>query len=79
MIAFNNIGHFEELERYFNYIVNLSVKVKDRFQPLYGITGETALDMYSCIVVVLSGPSSNKWGVPVTLVISGGYCKYLLK
>ncbi|QSE96207.1 glycoside hydrolase family 15 protein [Fulvivirga lutea] len=44
LTAFNNIGHFEELERYFNYIVNISVKVEDRFQPLYGITGETALD-----------------------------------
>ena len=39
LAAFNNIGHFEELERYFNYIVNISVKSTERFQPLYSITG----------------------------------------
>lgn len=44
LTAFNNIGHFEELEGYFNYIVNISVKSKERFQPLYGISGETALE-----------------------------------
>lgn len=43
LTAFNNIGHFEELERYFNYIVNISVKSSERFQPLYGITGEEEL------------------------------------
>lgn len=43
LTAFNNIGHFEELERYFNYIVNISVKSSERFQPLYGITGEEQL------------------------------------
>ncbi|MTI21542.1 glycoside hydrolase family 15 protein [Fulvivirga sp. RKSG066] len=44
LTAFNNIGHFEELERYFNYILNISVKSKDRFQPLYGISGEQVLE-----------------------------------
>lgn len=44
LTAFNNIGHFEELERYFNYIVNISVKSKDRFQPLYSITGEDHIE-----------------------------------
>ncbi|UII25674.1 glycoside hydrolase family 15 protein [Fulvivirga maritima] len=43
LTAFNNIGHFEELERYFNYIVNISVKSKNRFQPLYSVTGEGEL------------------------------------
>ncbi|MBL6444817.1 glycoside hydrolase family 15 protein [Fulvivirga sp. 29W222] len=43
LTAFNNIGHFEELERYFNYIVNISVKSRERFQPLYGITGHEML------------------------------------
>ncbi|UII19796.1 glycoside hydrolase family 15 protein [Fulvivirga ligni] len=43
LTAFNNIGHFEELERYFNYIVNISVKSRNRFQPLYSITGEGEL------------------------------------
>lgn len=44
LTAFNNIGHFEELERYFNYIVNISVRAKDRFQPLYSITGEERIE-----------------------------------
>ncbi len=56
LTAFNNIGHFEELERYFNYIVNLSVKAKDRFQPLYGITGEVHLDE---IILDLPGYREN--------------------
>ncbi|MBL3655985.1 glycoside hydrolase family 15 protein [Fulvivirga sediminis] len=43
LTAFNNIGHFEELERYFNYIVNISVKSRNRFQPLYSVTGEGEL------------------------------------
>jgi GH15 family glucan-1,4-alpha-glucosidase len=43
--AFNNIGHFEELELYFNYIANLSIKAKEqeRFQPLYSISGSDKL------------------------------------
>lgn len=42
--AFNNIGHFEELERYFHYITNISVKETERYQPLYSITGNSNLD-----------------------------------
>ncbi len=41
--AFNNIGHFEESERYFNYILNTTVEESDRYQPLYGITGRKEL------------------------------------
>jgi GH15 family glucan-1,4-alpha-glucosidase len=41
--AFNNIGHFEEMERYFHYIANISVKAHDRFQPLYSISGRRKL------------------------------------
>lgn len=41
--AFNNIGHFEEVERYFHYILNTTVDEEDRYQPLYGITGKKAL------------------------------------
>ena len=41
--AFNNIGHFEELEKYFHYILNTTLDEEDRFQPLYGITGKKAL------------------------------------
>ena len=50
--AFNNIGHFEELELYFNYIANISIKAKEneRFQPLYSLSGsdrilETELEL----------------------------------
>ena len=38
--AFNNIGHFEELEKYFHYIQNIILNAKDGLQPLYTITGE---------------------------------------
>lgn len=37
--AFNSIGHFDEVESYFHYIENISVNAKERFQPLYSITG----------------------------------------
>jgi len=43
LTAFNNIGHFEEMERYFHYIANISTKVHDKFQPLYGISGASEL------------------------------------
>jgi len=43
LTAFNNIGHFEEMERYFHFIANISTKVKDKYQPLYGIGGQTEL------------------------------------
>lgn len=41
--AFNNIGHFEELERYFHFLENITITSKDRYQPLYSITGERHL------------------------------------
>lgn len=43
LTAFNNIGHSEELERYFHFIANISTKVDDKYQPLYGIGGQTKL------------------------------------
>jgi GH15 family glucan-1,4-alpha-glucosidase len=43
LTAFNNIGHSEELERYFHFIANISTKVSDKYQPLYGIGGQTKL------------------------------------
>lgn len=57
LAAFNNIGHFEELERYFNYIINISVQSKERFQPLYGISGQANLDEKS---LDLSGYLNNQ-------------------
>jgi GH15 family glucan-1,4-alpha-glucosidase len=41
--AFNNIGHFEEMEDYFNFIANVSVSEHGRYQPMYGITGRKEL------------------------------------
>jgi GH15 family glucan-1,4-alpha-glucosidase len=42
--AFNNIGHFEESEKYFHYILNTTIEETDRYQPLYSITGKKNLD-----------------------------------
>ena len=41
--AFNNIGHFEESEKYFHYILNTTVEESKRYQPLYGVDGTKAL------------------------------------
>lgn len=41
--AFNNIGHFEESEKYFHYILNTTSEENDRYQPLYGIDGRKIL------------------------------------
>ncbi|WP_424963813.1 glycoside hydrolase family 15 protein [Ekhidna sp.] len=41
--AFNNIGHFEESEKYFHYILNTTSEENDRYQPLYGIDGRKKL------------------------------------
>ncbi len=43
LTAFNNIGHFEELKQYFNYIENVTKSEKDRFQPLYKINTQKAI------------------------------------
>lgn len=43
LTAFNSIGHFEELEKYFQYIENIISNEKQRIQPVYSITGEKRL------------------------------------
>ncbi|KUG05819.1 glycoside hydrolase family 15 protein [Solirubrum puertoriconensis] len=43
LTAFNNIGHFEEMEQYFHFIANISTKVRDKYQPLYSISGNSEL------------------------------------
>lgn len=44
LMVFNSIGHFEELERYFNFIENIILNnVDDRIQPLYSISGEKTI------------------------------------
>jgi GH15 family glucan-1,4-alpha-glucosidase len=41
--AFNSVGHFEEMEKYFSFISNLPLPDGNRIQPLYGITGDSKL------------------------------------
>jgi GH15 family glucan-1,4-alpha-glucosidase len=41
--ALNHIGHFEEMERYFNYVTDISFRNDIRYQPLFGIAGERTL------------------------------------
>ncbi|MBB5440721.1 GH15 family glucan-1,4-alpha-glucosidase [Pedobacter sp. AK017] len=41
--SLNHIGHFEEMERYFNYITDISFRDDERYQPLFGIAGEREL------------------------------------
>ena len=40
--AFNNIGHFEELEKYFHFIQNIILNEKYHIHPLYTILGDHA-------------------------------------
>lgn len=42
--AFNELGHFDELERYFDYIQNILMNAEGRIQPLYSITGKDKLE-----------------------------------
>lgn len=41
--AFNHLGHFDELEKYFDYIQNIIRNSSDSLQPLYSITGKKDL------------------------------------
>jgi GH15 family glucan-1,4-alpha-glucosidase len=38
--GFNSIGHFEEVEKYFNYIFNIISNSENRINPLYTLSGE---------------------------------------
>jgi GH15 family glucan-1,4-alpha-glucosidase len=55
--AFNQIGHFEELERYFDFIHNILHNAENSLQPLYSISGESELIEYE---VDLAGYKNNK-------------------
>ncbi len=55
--AFNNIGHFEELEKYFDFIQNLILNEKHQIKPLYTITGEQVPDEK---ILLLEGYLKNK-------------------
>ncbi|MDR6567754.1 Glucoamylase (glucan-1,4-alpha-glucosidase), GH15 family [Chitinophaga ginsengisegetis] len=56
--ALNHIGHFEEMERYFGYITDISFSGDFRYQPLYGITGQKTLS--ETILPHLDGYMGNK-------------------
>lgn len=43
LTSFSGVGHFEELEKYFEFIQNLPTGADGRYQPLYSITGESLL------------------------------------
>ncbi len=55
--AFNQIGHFEELEKYFDFIHNILHSAEDSLQPLYSITGESKLEEYE---IPLAGYENTK-------------------
>lgn len=55
--AFNNIGHFEEAERYFHFIANVKQKEDGRFNPLYTIVGDNNIPE---VIVDLDGYLGNK-------------------
>ncbi|MEM1135250.1 MAG: glycoside hydrolase family 15 protein [Bacteroidota bacterium] len=57
LTAFNNIGHFEEMKNYFNYIENVSKIEEDRFQPLYKIHGPKKIEEK---IIDLEGYLGNK-------------------
>ncbi|MGF1923422.1 MAG: glycoside hydrolase family 15 protein [Bacteroidia bacterium] len=40
LTSLSHIGHFEEMEKYFNYLSDISFADDKRYQPLYSITGE---------------------------------------
>ena len=44
LTAFNNIGHFEEMKKYFNYIENITSNEQGRIQPLYKINTDKRID-----------------------------------
>jgi len=43
LTAFNNIGHFEEMEKYFYYLTNIQMESAEKVQPLYNVLGEGEL------------------------------------
>jgi glucoamylase len=55
--AFNNIGHFEELEKYFGFIQNIILNEKKYIKALYTIVGDQAPDEK---VLLLDGYRKNK-------------------
>lgn len=55
--AYNQIGHFDELEKYFDFVQNIISNADGSLQPLYSITGEK--DIHE-IELDLAGYKNNK-------------------
>ncbi|MDX9812394.1 MAG: glycoside hydrolase family 15 protein [Bacteroidales bacterium] len=55
--AFNNIGHFEELEKYFDFIRNVILNEKNQIKPMYTISGDRVPDEK---ILMLEGFMKNK-------------------
>ncbi|MVN91333.1 glycoside hydrolase family 15 protein [Mucilaginibacter aquatilis] len=55
--SLNHIGHFEEMEKYFGYVTDISFSEDFRYQPLYSITGKKDLEEYTAD---LEGYEGNK-------------------
>lgn len=55
--AYNQIGHFDELEKYFDFVQNIISNAGDFLQPLYSITGEKDIEE---IELDLAGYMNNK-------------------
>jgi GH15 family glucan-1,4-alpha-glucosidase len=56
--ALNHIGHFEEMEKYFGYVTDISFSEDARYQPLYGITAKK--DLTEKILGGLEGYMGNQ-------------------
>jgi GH15 family glucan-1,4-alpha-glucosidase len=56
--SLNHIGHFEEMEKYFSYVTDISFAEDKRYQPLYGITGKKMLT--EVILTDLDGYEGNQ-------------------
>lgn len=56
--ALNHIGHFEEMEKYFSYVTDISFSESFRYQPLYSITGQKNIEEF--ILDDLDGYLGNK-------------------
>ena len=55
--AFNQVGHFEETEKYFDFIHNILHNAENSLQPLYSITGQANLHEYE---IDLAGYRNNR-------------------
>lgn len=60
LTSLSHIGHFEEMEKYFGYVTDISFAEPGnfRYQPVYGITGER--NLYENIMYNLDGYMGNK-------------------